>query len=79
MITGAQIRLGRELLGLHRSKLAQKAQVGMATITRAEACEGEAPITIVHENAIRRALNAAGIDFITEGDGSPSVRLRKQE
>jgi transcriptional regulator with XRE-family HTH domain len=77
MITGAQIRLGRELLGLHRSKLAEKAQLGTATITRAEASEGEAPITIVQENAIRRVFCAAGIEFIAEDDGRPSVRLRK--
>jgi hypothetical protein len=77
MITGAQIRLGRKLLGLHRSKLAEKAQLGTATITRAESFEGEAPITIVQENAIRRVFCAAGIEFIAEDDGGPSVRLRK--
>ena len=77
MITGAQIRLGRELLGLRRSKLAQKAQLGAATIARAEGCEGEAPITMVQENAIRRVFCADGIEFIAGDDGRPSVRLRK--
>ena len=77
MITGAQIRLGRELLGLHRSKLAEKMQLSTATITRAEASQGEAPITIVQENAIRRVFLSAGIEFIAEDDGTPSVRLRK--
>jgi predicted transcriptional regulator len=76
MITGA-IRLARELLGLHRSKLAQKAQLSAATIARAEVWGGEAPITIVQENAIRRVFCAAGIEFIAGDDGTPSVRLRK--
>jgi transcriptional regulator with XRE-family HTH domain len=77
MITGAQIRAGRKLLGWSPLDLAKRAGIGAATIIRAEASEGEAPITIVHENAIRRALVAAGTEFIADDDGTPSVRLRK--
>jgi hypothetical protein len=51
--------------------------MGAATIIRAETTEGEAPITIVHENAIRRALSVAGVEFVTEDDGGPGVRLRQ--
>jgi transcriptional regulator with XRE-family HTH domain len=77
MITGAQIRLARAHLGWERSKLAAKSGLGLSTINRAEATDGEAPVTIVHENAIRRVLMAAGIEFTAEDDGTPGVRLRK--
>lgn len=76
MITGAQIRAGRKLLGWSPVDLAKRARIGAATIVRAEACDGEAPITIVHENAIRLALVAAGIEFIAEDRGGPGVRIR---
>jgi hypothetical protein len=77
MITGMQIRAGRKLLGWDALGLSRKAGVGAAAIIRAEASEGEAPITIVQENAIRRALTGAGIEFIADADGTPTVRLRK--
>jgi hypothetical protein len=77
MITGAQIRLARAHLGWERSKLAAKSGRSLPTMIRAEATDGEAPITIVHENAIRRVLVAAGIEFVAEDDGTPGVRLRK--
>jgi transcriptional regulator with XRE-family HTH domain len=78
VITGAQIRAGRKLLGWSPVDLGKRARIGAATIIRAEASDGEAPITIVHENAIRRALTAAGIEFVTEDNGEPAVRLRPE-
>jgi hypothetical protein len=79
MITGAQIRLARAHLGWERLKLAEKCKLGLSTIIRAEAADGEAPITILQENTIRRVFGAAGIEFISEDDGRPSVQLRKRE
>jgi hypothetical protein len=46
---------------------------------RAEASEGEAPISISHENAIRRVLNAAGIEFLAESQNGVGVRLGKAQ
>jgi hypothetical protein len=40
--------------------------------------DGEASATIVHENAIRRALRAAGIEFLVEPGGSPGLRLGQE-
>ena len=77
MITGAQMREARALLGWSRSHLARLAKVRPATIQRAEASEGEAAITLAHESAIRSLLEEAGVEF-TNGD-QPGVRLRKQE
>jgi hypothetical protein len=34
-------------------------------------------LTTANDLAIRRALEAAGVEFIDENDGGPGVRLRK--
>ncbi len=75
MITGAQIREARALLGWSRSKLAGLAKMRPATVQRAEASDAEAAITLAHRSAIRSILEEAGIEF-TNG-GEPGVRLRK--
>ncbi len=77
MITGAQIREARTLLGWSRSHLARLAKVRPATVQRAEASDGEAAITLAHQFAIRSILEEAGIEF-TNG-GEQGVRLRRQE
>ena len=46
MITGAQIRQARELLGWPPTRLAQRAKVHSAIVRRAESVEGEPPITV---------------------------------
>ncbi len=76
MITGAQIREARALLGWSRSTLARLAKVRPTTVQRAEASDGEAAITLTHQFAIRSALEAAGIEFTTGCE--PGVTLRKQ-
>ena len=35
-------------------------------------------MTIANDFAVRRALEAAGVEFINENGGGPGVRLRKQ-
>jgi ribosome-binding protein aMBF1 (putative translation factor) len=78
MITGAQIREARALLGWVRSTLARKAKIGTATVQRAEAADGEPPITLAQADALEAALEAAGVEF-TNG-GEPGVKLgRKPE
>jgi hypothetical protein len=53
--------------------------VGVATIRRAEVVDGEIPVTLANEAAIRRALEVAGIDFIDEDGGGEGVRFRKPQ
>jgi hypothetical protein len=77
MLTGAQIRDSLKLLGWSALELSERARIGAATIIRAEAADGAAEITIVEENAIRRALTAAGIEFAAETDDRPGVGLRQ--
>src|SRR5215204_949103 len=45
VITGAQIRQARELLGWPPTRLAQRAKVHSAIVRRAESVEGEPPVT----------------------------------
>jgi hypothetical protein len=51
--------------------------VGVATIRRAEVVDGEIPVTLANEAAIRRAFEGAGIEFIEDNGGGEGVRLRK--
>jgi len=49
------------------------------TIRRAEVAEDRTSLTSANELAIRRALEAAGVEFIDENGGGPGVRLRKRQ
>jgi hypothetical protein len=51
--------------------------VGVNTIRRAEVAENGTSLTAANELAIKRALEAAGVEFIDENGGGPGVRLRK--
>jgi hypothetical protein len=57
--------------------LATASKVSVATIRRVEVIDGEIPVTLANEAAIRKALEVAGIEFIDENGGGPGVRLRK--
>src|SRR5215212_10584301 len=71
VITGAQIRAARKLLGWEPFQLAQRAKLHSAIVQRAES--GAPPITKYQEALIRSALEAAGVEF-TSGD-EPGVKL----
>jgi len=57
--------------------LARESSVGVNTIRRTEVAENGTSLTTANELAIRRALEAAGVEFIDENGGGPGVRLRK--
>ena len=60
-------------------ELAAASRVGFATIRRVEVIEGEIPVTLANEGAIRRAFETAGVEFIDENGGGPGVRLRRRQ
>ena len=62
-ITGAQLRAARALLRWRADDLAQKSKVGVATIRRAEGVDGLTTMTGPNVDAVRRALEAAGVEF----------------
>ena len=48
------------------------------TIRSAELAERETSMTTANDSAVRRTLEAAGVEFIDENGGGPGVRLRKR-
>jgi hypothetical protein len=58
--------------------LARQSLLSVATIRRAELTEGETSLTAANDLAVRRALEAAGVQFIEENGGGAGVRLRKR-
>jgi hypothetical protein len=76
-IAGAQMRAARALLRWTALDLATAAKVGVATIRRVEVMDGEISATAANQAALRRALEAAGVEFIDENGGGAGVRLRK--
>jgi hypothetical protein len=54
-------------------------RVGVTTIRRAELANGKTSMTAANDLAVRRALEAAGVEFIDENGGGPGVRLRKRQ
>jgi transcriptional regulator with XRE-family HTH domain len=75
-ISSAQLRAARALLRWSALDLAKASKVGVATIRRVEIIDGHIPVTSANELAIRRALEAAGVEFIDENGGGAGVRLR---
>jgi hypothetical protein len=76
-LTSAQIRSGRALIRWSAEDLARASAVGLTTIRRAELTESETSMTVANDLSVRRALEAAGVEFIDENGGGPGVRLRK--
>jgi hypothetical protein len=75
-LTSGQIRAARALLRWRAEDLARESAVGVATIRRAELTEDETSMTVANNLSVRRALEAAGVEFIDENGGGPGVRLR---
>jgi transcriptional regulator with XRE-family HTH domain len=78
-LTSQQIRAARALLRWRAEDLAQSSGVGVATIRRAELADRETSMTVPNDMAVRRALEAAGVEFIDENGGGPGVRLKKRQ
>ncbi len=80
MITAAQLRGARALLGIDQRKLAELAGLSLPTIQRMEAREGVIRGNVDSLTKLVSALDAAGIELIAEGAASHSrgrgVRLK---
>ncbi|MDI4234758.1 helix-turn-helix transcriptional regulator [Bradyrhizobium sp. Arg237L] len=79
MISIEQIRAARGLLGWSQTQLAEAAGRSLPTIKRLEreSDEGMAVSDDVRE-AVQRALESAGVEFIPENGGGAGVRLAKR-
>ena len=74
-ITPGQCRAARALLDWTLERLAEACGLPKQTLVRFERRQTSPRVT-THE-AIRAALEAAGVDFIPENGGGPGVRLRR--
>ena len=75
-ISSAQMRAARAMLRWTALDLAARSKVGVATIRRVEVVDGEIPVTLANEAAIRQAFEAAGIEFLDENGTGEGLRFR---
>lgn len=78
MITSEQLRAARALLQWDQKRLAAASKVSTATIKRLEPLSGPVRANQVTVEALRRALETAGVEFISENGGGPGVRLARR-
>ena len=76
MLLVAQIRAARALIGWTAKDLAGASKVGITTIRKIEVQEGLARAQERTIEDIRRAFEAAGVEFIGTPNEGPGVRLR---
>lgn len=76
MIDAAQIRAARALIEWKQQELADKAGLSFATIQRMESL-GTGRSSAANVDAVTKALEAAGVQFIAENGGGAGVRLAK--
>jgi transcriptional regulator with XRE-family HTH domain len=81
MITAAQLRAARALLGIDQRQLADIAGLSVPTIQRMEASEDVIRGNVDSLMKLIAALNTAGIELIGEGTvssaGGRGIRLKK--
>ncbi len=80
MITAAQLRASRALLGIDQRKLAELSGLSVPTIQRMEASDGVIRGNVDSLMKLIEALDRAGVELVGEGAASPQggrgVRLK---
>jgi transcriptional regulator with XRE-family HTH domain len=71
-----QLRMARAAIGWGVRELGEKAGVAANTVTRIENGADAKQSTM---DKLKRALEAAGVEFIEENGGGPGARLRNPE
>lgn len=78
MVTSEQVRAARALVRMEQKDLAESSGVSLPSIKRLETQRGPLAAQARTIDAIRRALEKAGVEFIPENGGGQGVRLRKR-
>ena len=76
MITSGQIKAGRALVGWTARELAAKADIGFSTLIRLESENGVPSSNVRTLEAIKKAFEEAGIEFIGTPESGAGVRWR---
>jgi transcriptional regulator with XRE-family HTH domain len=76
MISPKQIKAARVFLEWEQKDLAQAAGLSLPTIQRMEKL-GVERSSAANAEAVRRALEVAGVEFIPENGGGAGVRMRR--
>ncbi len=76
MITSGQIKAARGLLGWTIQELAENSGLGFTTIVRMESANGVPPSQAKTLDAVRKAVEKAGIEFIGSPDSQAGVRWK---
>lgn len=80
MLTGAQLKAARALIGVDQRELASRAGLSVPTIQRMEACIGVVRGTVDSLMKLVAAIQDAGVEIINEGivseQGGRGVRLK---
>jgi transcriptional regulator with XRE-family HTH domain len=80
MISIEQIRAARALLGWSQTQLAEAAERSLPTIKRLESGDGEGPsVSDDVREAVQRAMEKAGVEFIAENGGGAGVRMKRRK
>ena len=83
MITAAQMKAARALLGIDQKELAELCGLSLPTIQRMEASDGVVRGNVESLMKLVGALNTAGIELIGEGapsaEGGRGVRLKRRD
>jgi transcriptional regulator with XRE-family HTH domain len=81
MITAAQMRAARALLGIDQRQLAELSGISLPTIQRMEASDGNVRGVIDSLTKVVEALDRAGVELIGDNmisrEGGRGVRLRQ--
>jgi predicted transcriptional regulator len=81
LLTGAQLRAARALLGIDQKTLAEQAGVSLPTVQRMEASPGTVRGVVDSLTKIVEALDRAGVELIGDSarssGGGRGVRLKR--
>ena len=78
VLTSELVRAARALLRWEQRDLEAASSVSLPTIKRLESKPGVMAAHMTTLVALKKALEAAGVEFIDENGGGPGVRLRKR-
>ena len=79
MITSAQIRSARAMLDWSREELSNQAGVGISALMRLESADGVPSGNIKTFEAVQKAFEKAGVEFIGSPEDGAGVRWKSKK